>query len=482
MTGTPRSLAPSGGPDPENGRETESEARYRGRSLWFDTLGEPLTPRPALLGDTDVDVAIVGAGFTGLWTAYELLGHEPGLRVALIESEIAGFGASGRNGGWCSSLFAGSRDATARTHGRDAAVALQRAMHATVDEVGRVAAAEGIDAHFHKGGELILATRAPHVARLRAEIASERDWGFGPEDVTWLDPEAARARVHASTVLGGVYHRHCARVQPARLVRGLARAVERRGGVIHERTRAVELAPGAVTTDHGRVRASHVIRATEGYTPALRGEERTLAPVYSLMIATEPLPLEVWDRIGWAGRETLTDGRHLIIYAQRTADDRIAFGGRGAPYHFNSTVRDAFDRDRGVFADLRRVLVELFPAVAPYRITHEWGGPLGIPRDWYSSVGHDPRTGLGWAGGYVGDGVSTTNLAGRTLAQLILGIESELTALPWVQHRSPRWEPEPWRWLGINAGLRLPLGADRVEARSGRPSRWRERLLAKLVG
>ena len=230
----------------------------------------------------------------------------------------------------------------------------------------------------------------------------------------------------------------------------------------------VDLAPGTVGTAGGRIRAERVVLATEGYGAALPGRARTVAPVYSLMIATEPLPSRVWDEIGWDGRETLADGRHLIIYAQRTADDRIAFGGRGAPYHFASRIRDEFDRDRRVFADLRAVLTELFPAVASARITHEWGGPLGVPRDWYSSVGFDARTGVGWAGGYVGDGVSTTNLAGRTLADLLLGRESELTALPWVNHRSPAWEPEPLRWLGINAGLRLPTGADRHEERTGR--------------
>ena len=283
-------------------------------------------------------------------------------------------------------------------------------------------------------------------------------------------------------MLGGVYTPHCARLHPARLVRGLAAAVERRGATIFERSRVVDLAPGTVGTAGGRVRAERVVVATEGYSASLPGRERTIAPVYSLMIATEPLPTRVWDAIGWSGRETLADGRHLIIYAQRTADDRIAFGGRGAPYHYAGRIRDAFDRDRRVFADLRSVLIELFPAVAGARITHEWGGPLGIPRDWYSSVGFDRATGLAWAGGYVGDGVSTTNLAGRTLADLLLGVESDLTALPWVNHRSPRWEPEPLRWLGINAGLRVPSGADRYEARTGRPSRWRERLLARIVG
>lgn len=457
-------------------------ARYRSRSLWLDTVPDALTPRPALAASIDADVVIVGAGFTGLWTAYELLGRDPGLRVAVVEAEIAGFGASGRNGGWCSAHFAGSRAATARRHGREAAVALQRAMFATVDEVGRVLATEGIDAHFVKGGTIELATRGPHVPRLRARVESERSWGFGPEDVEWLDAEAAADRVAAAGVLGALYTPHCARIHPARLVRGLAEAVERRGATIYEQSRVVDLAPGTVGTAGGRVRAERVVLATEGYTAALPAQARRMAPVYSLMIATEPLPARVWDEIRWAGRETLADGRHLIIYAQRTADDRIAFGGRGAPYHFGSRIRDDFDRDRRVFADLRSVLVDLFPAVAGARITHEWGGPLGVPRDWYTSVGFDRATGVGWAGGYVGDGVSTTNLAGRTLADLLLGIESDLTTLPWVNHRSPRWEPEPLRWMGINAGLALPTGADRHEARTGSPSRWRERLLARLVG
>ena len=457
-------------------------ARYRSRSLWLDTVPGELTPRPALDASIDADVAIVGAGLTGLWTAYELLARDPGLRVVLVEAEIAGFGASGRNGGWCSAHFAGSRAATAKAHGRDAAVALQRAMFATVDEVGRVLAAEGIDAHFVKGGTLELATRPPHVERLRARVDSEHRWGFGDEDVRWLDAAEASARIAAVGVLGGLYTPHCARVHPARLVRGLATTVERKGATIFEQSRVVDLAQGTVGTDGGRVRAERVVIATEGYTPRLPGRERAIAPVYSLMIATEPLPPSVWDEIGWSGRETLADGRHLIIYAQRTADDRIAFGGRGAPYHFGSRIRDDFDRDRSVFADLRSVLVELFPSTAGARITHEWGGPIGVPRDWYSSVGFDRATGVGWAGGYVGDGVSTTNLAGRTLADLLLGIDSELTALPWVNHRSPTWEPEPLRWLGINAGLRIPTAADRHEARTGRTSRWRERLLAKLVG
>jgi glycine/D-amino acid oxidase-like deaminating enzyme len=313
-------------------------------------------------------------------------------------------------------------------------------------------------------------------------VADERAWGFGPEDYEWLDAGAARERLDVAGGLGAAYTPHCARIHPARLARGLAEVVERRGARIYERTRAEAISPRRIDTDHGRVRAEVVIRATEGYTPALAGEARTLAPLYSLMVATEPLPPELWAAVGWEGRETFADGRHLIIYGQRTADDRIAFGGRGAPYHFGSRIRDSFDRDPATFDELRRVLRGLFPALGDARFTHEWGGPLGVPRDWYSSVGFDPVTGVGWAGGYVGDGVGASALAGRTLADLVLRMDSDVTALPWVGHRSPRWEPEPLRWLGVNLALRLPAGADRVEARTGRPSRWRERLLARLTG
>ena len=233
----------------------------------------------------------------------------------------------------------------------------------------------------------------------------------------------------------------------------------------------LEIAPGRVVTRLGTVRARYVVRATEGYTPELTGMRRVVAPVYSLMIATEPLPPAVWDEIGLAGRPTFGDLRHLIIYGQRTADGRLAFGGRGAPYHLGSSVRPSYDQVPAVFAALRRTLAELFPVLGDVPVTHHWGGPLGIARDWCASVGLDPGTGLGWAGGYVGDGVATTNLAGRTLADLITGARSELTRLPWVGHRSPDWEPEPLRWLGLNAGLQVMGLADREEARTGRPSK-----------
>jgi glycine/D-amino acid oxidase-like deaminating enzyme len=219
-----------------------------------------------------------------------------------------------------------------------------------------------------------------------------------------------------------------------------------------------------VRTPYGDLRAEVVVRATEGFTARLAGHRRTLAPVYSLMVATEPLPAELWQRIGLAERETFADLRHLIIYGQRTADGRLAFGGRGAPYHFGSAIRPGYDQVPDVFRALRQTLRELLPATGDVGFSHAWGGPLGIARDWHPSVGLDRSTGLAWAGGYVGDGVAASNLAGRTLAELILRSEGELGTLPWVNHRSPRWEPEPLRWLGANLGLRAMGWADRREA------------------
>ncbi|HEV7657057.1 MAG TPA: FAD-dependent oxidoreductase [Mycobacteriales bacterium] len=456
---------------------------YAGVSLWLDQVGE-LRPRPALDGDVEADVAIVGAGYTGLWTAYYLAVADPSLRIVVVEREVAGFGASGRNGGWCSALFAASREAVAAAAGgaaagHAAAVDLQAAMVETVDEVGRIAAAEGIECGYAKGGTLTLATSPAHVERVKAHVADDQDWGA--TDTRWLSAAEVRERVAAAGVLGAAFTPHCARVQPAALVRGLARAASERGVRIYERTAATALSAGVVETARGRVRAPVVIRATEAYTAELPGERRTVLPIYSLIVATAPLPAAAWDALGWDGAETLTDGRHLLVYAQRTADGRIAFGGRGAPYHARSRTEPAYDRDERVFAELERTMRTVLPGLGDVPVTHRWGGPLAAARDWFPSVGLDPATGLGWGGGYVGDGVATANLAGRTLADLVLRRDTRLTRLPWVGHRSRRWEPEPLRWLGATAVRRLATSADAAEARTGTPAR-RATLLTRLTG
>ena len=454
---------------------------YRSLSLWHDTAEDAFVPRTALPGPASYDVVVVGAGLTGLWTAYYLRRADPSLRIAVLEAEVAGFGASGRNGGWCSALFPTGWDKLVRASSADGALRMHRAMQETVREVGRVADAEGIDAHYQRGGTVTLARTAVQLQRLRAGVAEAHARGFTEDDQRLLDADEASTMLAADGVLGAAYTPHCAAIHPARLVRGLARVVEASGVAIFERTRVYGIQPGRVETAVGTVTAEVVLRATEGYTPRLNGLGRAVAPVYSLMVATEPLDEATLGSVGLADRPTFTDGRHLIIYGQRTADGRLAFGGRGAPYHFRSRIRPSYDTEPKVFAELRRVLLELLPQLGDVRFTHAWGGPLGIARDWAASVGLDPATRIGWAGGYVGDGVATTNLAGRTLADLVTGADSDLVTLPWVNHVSRGWEPEPLRWLGINAGLRAMTLADAEEQRTGRGSRI-ARIMAPLVG
>lgn len=427
------------------------------------------------------DVAIVGGGYTGLWTAYYLLARDPSLKVVVLEAEAIAFGASGRNGGWCSALLPMTMDAMAEQHGREKAIRLQTEMHATVAEVGRVVAEEGIDCGFAHGGTVTIARNQAQLQRLTQHVQHLHTFGFDDSDYAVLNAEQAAARLNATQVIGGEYTPHCASVNPAQLARGLARAVEARGAAIHEHSRVTEMGPHRVRTETGEVQAKVVVRATEAFASQM-GAARDVAPLYSLMIATEPLPDSFWQQAGLGERETFADGRHMIIYGQRTADGRFAFGGRGAWYHWGSRMSADYEQNPGVHEKIHESLRELFPALGDAKVTHRWGGAVAATRDWWCHVAYDATTGMASAGNYVGDGVGTTNLAGRTLADMITGADSELVALPWVGHRSKRWEPEPFRWLGINTMMVFPKGADRKEARTGKRSRWREWLLDSVLG
>lgn len=442
---------------------TES-ARNGDVSFWYSQIGLPRY-RPALPGPTEVDVAIVGGGFTGLWAAYYLAAARPDLKIAILEKEFAGFGASGRNGGWLSSELAGSRPRYAATHGRDGVVRLLQAMRDAVDEVIAVAAAEGIDADIVKNGLLEVARNPAQVERAHERIEEERSWGAGEEDFRLLTADEARHRITVQHGDIAVYTPHCARVQPAKLVTGLARAVERRGVTIYEQTQATSIVSGSVHTDRGLVRAPVILRCLEGFTANIRGERRDWLPMNSSMIVTEPLSGDTWDAIGWDGTELLGDLAHAYMYAQRTADERIAIGGRGVPYRYASRTDDRGATQQSTIVGLSALLADMFPAVDTARVEHAWCGVLGVPRDWCATVTFDRESGLGTAGGYVGSGLTTTNLAGRTLADLVAGHDTELTSLPWVGRRVRRWEPEPLRWLGVHAMYALYRTADNRERR-----------------
>ena len=444
-------------------------SEYSNLSLWLATFPGDLEPRPALDGDAEADVAIVGGGFTGLWTAYYLTERDPSLTVLVIERDICGFGASGRNGGWCVGELVAGVESYARRAGHDAAVRLLHHVHGSVEEVGRVVAAEGIECGFARGGVVRFARNHAQARRQRAEIEHYRSHGVGEDVIRLLSPEQVREYAKPTDLHGGIFYEPCAALDPARLVRGLADVVERRGVRIVEQTRATSLDSGLVTTSGGIVTAPVVIRATEAYTRDLPGQRRTMVPLYSLMIATEPLDQATLAEIGLETRPTFADDRYAVIYGQRTADDRIAFGGRAVPYLYGSRISPATERDRRSHDLVRRALVEIFPVLADVEITHRWGGVLGAARNWMASVRFDRDRGFGTAGGYVG-GVAPSNLAGRTLADLATGTHSELVDLAWVGIESRRWEPEPLRWLGIR-GTRAVMGwADRKEFRTGRRS------------
>jgi glycine/D-amino acid oxidase-like deaminating enzyme len=435
-------------------------------SFWWHTRGVP-PRRPSLPGDTQADVCIVGAGYTGLWTAYYLSRVDPGLRIVVLEAAFAGFGASGRNGGWVTAELPGSRAGYANgPRGTEGVRALEQALRDTVDEVARVCKDENIDAGLVKGGTLTVARSAAQDARLRQHLDRDRAWGDESDAVHYIDIESLAGRINVAGAVGALYSPHCARIQPADLVAGLADAVTVSGVELYEGTPVTSIEPGQANTPSGSVRARYVLRCTEGFTARLPGLRRRLLPMNSAMIVTGPLSDAAWAEIGWAGCETLGDEAHAYMYAQRTADGRIALGGRGVPYRFGSGVDDAGTTQPATIASLSRILRQMFPAAVPAGIAHAWCGVLGVPRDWCAAVQMDPATGLCWAGGYSGHGVAAANLAGRTLADLIRGVPSPLVTLPWVGHLSPRWEPEPLRWTGVHGLYTLYRAADRLESRS----------------
>lgn len=446
------------------------------KPLWF----EPSAPRERLEGSVDADVVIVGAGYTGLWTAYYLLKSDPSLRVVLLDKHEVGFGASGRNGGWASAIFPISLPRVAQMYSHEAALNLQAVMNETVDEIGEVLSLEGIDADYAKQGFLSLARSAPQLARAKAAVEASTRFGL-PNQYQLLDSAQAYAKVGAQSILGGLYTEHCALIHPGKLVRSLAALVERMGAKIYERTSVTELTPQGARCEQGEVRAGFTVRATEAFTSQQQGCSRFVIPLYSLVLATEPLPKDLLHKLNLDHRFAFNDMRHLRVYGQITAEGRLVFGGRGAPYHWGSRISDDADLMTKVHTKIHETLTEFFPDLADARVTHRWGGALGVSRDWCPTVSIDRKNRIAWAGNYVGDGVATSNLAGRILRNLILQKNEAINHLPLVNHRSPSWEREPLRWLGINSGLAAASLSDIEERITHRPSRT-AMLLEKLTG
>lgn len=454
---------------------------YDNGSYWFASLDELKQPEAPDQLPAQVDVAIIGAGFTGLWTAYYLNQTNPNLDVAVFEANTVGFGASGRNGGWCMGWAMGIEDMIRQPDKVSQGMAIARAMEDTVDEIGRVCQGENIDCHFAKGGTLTVATKQFEVEKMQAQLDVYRQAGFSEDDFIWLDESESRQRLNMTPNFGAVYTPHCASIHPARLVRGLGDVLRRKGLKVFEQTPVTRFQKGRLYTTRGNVDSRIILRATEGYTDTIKGEARKLLPLYSMMVATEPLPDALWKEIGLTQRETFCDNRRMTIYGQRTLDNRFAFGGRGG-YFFGSKIKPVIPSDDPELDKVESTLRGLFPMLEGYKVTNRWGGLMGVPRHRRPSVSFDQESGLGYAGGYTGEGVGASNLAARILADLVLEKQTTVTDLAWVNDTPPRWEPEPIRWIGAKAVQMFASMADKQESNTNRPSRFWGGLFDKSFG
>ncbi len=436
-------------------------------------------PRPPLRHDLDVDVAIVGGGFSGLWTAYHLLEADPSLRICILERDVIGFGGSGRNGGWLMGAAPADLRVWERRFGLEAVRRAQGILVDAVDEIAGVIGLEGLGAPARLAGSLTLARSAAEVRRLEDRRAEALRTGWPERGLRWLDGDEVRERIGAVGVRGALEERPCGTLDPVRLVRALAERVEERGAMLHERSGVVAVEAGQVRTDAAVVRAERIVMATEAFTVEQRGQGRRYLPLASTIVSTEPIPAAVRRSIGWTAGEAVGDAHHLFFYAQITADGRLALGGRGAPYRLGSAVEHAGVADRRTTDRLEATIAELWPELASVPIEHRWSGSLAVPRDWCASCGVDAATGIAWIGGYAGHGVAASYVLARSLAPLLRGQPDPLGPVPWTQHRPRQWEPEPLRWLASQAIVRILGSSDRLEA-EGRPAR-RARLVHRFT-
>ena len=428
-------------------------------SVWWSSASHPTFTPGELYRQWDV--VIVGGGYSGMWTAHHLLNSSPDLSIAILEAHQVGSGASGRNGGWASALYPIEDGALAKHASAQSISNLHTELEKSIDEIGQFAAQSQENIAFLKSGSLTVARSNAQFERIKK--------GLLPRE-SILDRDQTLKLINMSQTVGSSFNPDCATINPTQLVVALAKSLAQRGVHIFENTFAEITSDGVIKVAGKIIESKFVVRAIEAY----HEKNREQIPIYSLMIATEPLPDEFWNKYGLDNRPTFHENRHLVTYAQRTSDNRIAMGGRGAPYKWGSARSNKSEQHAKIHKQLRETAIQWFPELKNYSFTHAWGGAVTVKRDWAPYLQWDGR--FGTFGGYVGDGVTLSYLAANSMADLILGKNTVRASLPYVGWKSAKWEPEPLRWLGVNLGIKLSELADIEEKLTRRPS-----LLGKLI-
>ncbi|MDI6798050.1 MAG: FAD-binding oxidoreductase [Desulfatibacillaceae bacterium] len=425
---------------------------YREKSYWLTT--RDYQEDAPLEGDIRVDVAIVGGGFTGLTTAHFLKKAEPSLNVALLESQVIGFGASGRNGGFNMTLFGLTMGITALRFGRAKAREAHLYMERAVDTLKALVEENSIDCDYEHPGFLRVATSPQYARRIRHEIELAHELGLG--GIEWIDQDAVREQVNSPTYLGAWSEPRCGLINPAKLSWGWKGVIKGQGVAVYERSPVISMSKTGsnrviLTTPNGRVDAAKVVLATNAYSHLVPGIKWKQVPIWTHIVLTEPLTQKQLEPIGWKNRQGVEDARNLVHYYRLTADNRLLMGGRDISFAYGYNMDK--DINESVFKGLKKDVAQIFPSLADVRYTHQWGGPVSVTTDLTPAMGYLGSKNVIYSVGCMGHGVSLTHLNGATAADLALEKKTDLTDTFFVNRRVFPWPPEPLRMVASKAIL-----------------------------
>jgi glycine/D-amino acid oxidase-like deaminating enzyme len=422
---------------------------FKQKSYWMTT--RDYAPGDPLQGDIDVDVAIVGGGFTGLSSAYHIKKAEPNLKVALLESAVLGFGASGRNGGFNMTLFGLTLSITALRFSKQKAKEAHHYMERAVDYLRDLVAELGLDCDYEHPGFLRVATSEKYKKRILHEI--ELAHKLGLEGIEWLDETQTREQVQSPLYRGAWWEPRCGILNPAKLAWGWADVIRPLGVEVYENSPVAEIVREngklCLNSPLGKVRADKVVMATNAWSHFFKELKRKQVPVWTHIVLTEPLTEAHFKEIGWQNRQGIEDARNLVHYYRLTVDNRLVMGGRDVSLSYGRDMDQ--DLNPVTFGSLKNDVRELFPALRDIQFTHEWGGPVSVPLDMAPAIGFAGDKNVVYSLGTVGHGVSMTQLNGRTVADLILEKQSDLTDVFFVNRRTIPWPPEPLRNVAVKA-------------------------------